>query len=202
MNRRWYLDLNRFARATPWAHGFMAFYALIGGLVALGLVLLVAWWRARTDPEAAAAVAAVLWAGVGAALAVAIGQPINHLVAEARPYDVLRGVEVLVPRTHDFSFPSDHATVVGAVIAGLWLAGRDRPFAVLATVVGFFLAFSRVYVGAHYPGDVVAGVLLGAVVVIVLRPLVLPVLYGAAKWLGGTPFRALVLAPSRIVERS
>ena len=55
--------------------------------------------------------------------------------------------------------PSDHAVVAGAVIVGVLLYNWRLGLA--ATVAGLALAFDRVYVGAHYPGDVPAGLVLG-----------------------------------------
>jgi membrane-associated phospholipid phosphatase len=61
-----------------------------------------------------------------------------------------------------YSFPSGHAATAfaGAVVLGfLWRRGTPY-FLLLATAI----AFSRVYVGVHYPGDVIAGAALGVAV--------------------------------------
>ncbi len=194
MDTRWYLDINRFARNTSWAHGFMAPYALWAGVMVLGLLLVVAWWRSRR--EGPRAVAAVLWAAVGTLVAVGLNQPIAHLVGRVRPYDVLRGVEVLVPRAQDFSFPSDHATATGAIVCGLFLAGR-RQLAWVATGLGALLVFARVYVGAHYPTDVVGGLIFGAIVVAVLYPLAMRLLVPLVERVAKTPVASLVTARER-----
>lgn len=193
MDTTLYLDVNHFARQTPWAHGFMAPFALYGGVVVLALLLLAGWWRARSRSDSAGAVVRAVWAGVGTAAAVGIAQPINHLVARPRPYVTLHHVEVLVPRAHDFTFPSDHATVAGAAIVGLWLL-RDRLMTVLALVDGLFLAFARVYVGAHYPGDVVGGLLLGAGTILALWPLAALLLRPVVAAVSGSPLRFLASA--------
>jgi undecaprenyl-diphosphatase len=97
---------------------------------------------------------------MGALAAVAINQLIVALVAEPRPYAVLPHILVLAQRSSDPSFPSDHAVLAGAVVAGLWrVSGRLRAVAVLAAAV---MAFARVYIGAHYPHDVFVGVFLGS----------------------------------------
>jgi membrane-associated phospholipid phosphatase len=175
LNSRLYLDINHLARSTPWAHGVAAPYAVWGGALLLGLLGILAWWRARyvKDPaERVRRVGASLWSLVGSVIAVGIAQPINHLVAERRPYYSLHGVEVLVGKTTDYAFPSDHGTLAGAMIVGLWL-NKDRVIAWVTLVAGLLLCFDRVYVGAHYPGDVLGGLALGGVVVGVLYPLAL-----------------------------
>ncbi len=165
LNTRWYLDINGFAKHTPWAHGFMAFYAHFGGLTVLAILLLAAWWISRSDQDPALAVARVLWAAGGTVVAWVIAHfAMKPLFGEVRPYWVLPHVEVLVAKTHGYAFPSGHATIAGAVIAGIWIAQR-RTLAWAATVAGLFLCFDRVYAGAHYPFDVVGGAIFGALFV-------------------------------------
>lgn len=82
----------------------------------------------------------------------------KSLFARARPFDVLPQVRQLVD-AHGYSFPSSHAANTFA--AGTFLAlrfPRWRPVLVIPALV----AYSRVYVGVHYPADVLGGALLGA----------------------------------------
>lgn len=85
---------------------------------------------------------------------------IKPLFERARPFDVIEGTRQLVG-AHGYAFPSSHAANTFA--AGTFLALRFRrwwPILVLPALV----AYSRVYVGVHYPSDVVAGAALGACV--------------------------------------
>lgn len=181
MDHTFYLDVNNFAVHTPWLHGVMRFSAVY--LVGIfGFLVLAGWWFARGQRDAARSVAASLWAAAGTLIAVGINQPITHAVARPRPYNTLPGVEVLIARAQDYSFPSDHAITAGAATAGLWIVssygGRAiRWLAAAATVFALYIAFARVYVGAHYPGDVAAGLVIGAAISVIgwlllRRPLV------------------------------
>jgi undecaprenyl-diphosphatase len=89
-----------------------------------------------------------------------------------RPRPPLRYAEpkTLVPLPHDSSFPSGHAATSFAAATMLSFGfPRLAPFLfVLAAAV----AFSRVYVGVHYPLDVLGGAALGALIAVALRLLV------------------------------
>lgn len=186
-----FLLINRFARRTGWLHGFMTFYAETLGVSLCVLLLAVGWWMARRarDPRAMASLA---WAGVGTLVAVGINQPIVSAVHESRPYRSLPHVLLLVGRSSDYGFPSDHATMAGAVAAGLCYV--NRRLGITAWVVALLLAFSRVYVGAHYPHDVTAGLLLGAAVIVIGQLLIRPALTAAIRRLSATPLRPLLIA--------
>src|SRR3954447_6533036 len=109
-------SINRFADRTVWAHGFMKFYAS-NGVVLFALLLLFGYLLARHRSDVSG-VASSLWAGGAVLVALGVAQLIGNIVDRARPYDTLANVHVLVQKTTDFSFPSDHATVVGAVAVG------------------------------------------------------------------------------------
>ena len=159
-NTSLFLSVNDFARSTPWLHGPLTLYAGYGLVVFAGL-LVAGWWIARkaADP---ARMAAALWAPTGMLLALAVNQPIVAAVNESRPYASLPDILVLATPTTDPGFPSDHAMVAGAVTAGLFLV--DRRLGWVTAAAAALMAFSRVYIAAHYPLDVAVGLLLGAAV--------------------------------------
>ena len=152
-------DVNEFARDTGWLHAPLLAYASYGVLL-FGLLLVLGWWLARD--RGPRVMAAALWAGAATLLAVAVNQPLVRSFHEARPYTVHPHLLVLAHRSSDGSFPSDHAVMAGAAAAGLWVV--DRRLGVVATVAAVLMAGSRVYIAAHYPHDVVVGLVVGAAV--------------------------------------
>ncbi len=164
---RLFRAINSFARDTPWLHVPARLFAT-DGIVLFALLLVVAGVVALRRGGLVAAVRPVL-AGAGVLLAVAVNQPIVHAVGEARPFTVLPQALVLVHRSIDASFPSDHATMAGAVAVGLLIASRR--LGIVAAVLAMLMAVTRVYVGAHFPSDVLAGLVLGGLVAFAVQQL-------------------------------
>jgi undecaprenyl-diphosphatase len=108
----------------------------------------------------------VLLAIVSVVVADAISSYVfKNAFLRTRPCVALEGVRLLVGCTNSPSFPSNHAvnasvlaTLVALYMARLWL-----PAMALALLVGY----SRIYIGVHYPFDVLVGGVLGIVVALV-----------------------------------
>ena len=166
-----FLRVNDFARTSPWLHVPAVAYAKYG-LVVFAALMFLGLWRRRGASERQ--LTRAVWAGLGTLLAVAVNQPVAALVAEARPYAAHPSALVLVDRTTDWSFPSDHSVMAGAAAVGLLLVSKR--LGAVAAGAALLMAATRVYVGAHFPHDVVAGLVLGAAVaglgcVLLQRPL-------------------------------
>ncbi len=82
--------------------------------------------------------------------------------------------------------------MAGAAAAGLWLVSRK--LGAIAAAAALLLAFARVYIAAHYPHDVAAGLLFGALVAIAGWWLLHRPLTALVTRLAGTPMRPLVAA--------
>jgi membrane-associated phospholipid phosphatase len=182
--------VNRFARATGWLHPLATGYAAYG-IVVFALLLAAGWWAARRSGDPRRMAAAVI-ALVAVPLAVALNQPIVYLVARPRPYTAHPGLLVLAQHTTDYSFPSDHATMAGATAAALWLV--SRVIGAITSLAAVLIAGARVYIAAHYPGDVLAGLLLGAAVALTLYLLTRAVLTRLVVTAGRTRLRPLLAA--------
>jgi membrane-associated phospholipid phosphatase len=192
-NRHDFLVVNGWARDSTWLHGFMTDYAKYG-VVLLAVLLLVGYWLAWRSGSRDK-VATALWAPIGALAAVAIAQPIAHAVDEKRPFVAIPHVLTLAHHSADPGFPSDHATLAGAIAVGLLLVSAR--LGVVAAILALLMAFARVYIGVHYPGDVLAGLGLGAVVVLLGYALVVPLIARIVEVLERTPLRPVLTSNRR-----
>ena len=87
---------------------------------------------------------------------------LKNLVGRIRPYEFNEGVEILVARLSDYSFPSGHT--LASFEAATVLLIRDKRLGVPALVLAVAIAFSRLYLYVHYPTDVLAGIILGVLI--------------------------------------
>ena len=85
---------------------------------------------------------------------------LKNLVGRIRPYELVEGLQCIVPPALDSSFPSGHT---GASFASAVSVYRQIPrkYAVVLIVLASLIAFSRLYVGIHYPTDVLGGLVTG-----------------------------------------
>lgn len=88
---------------------------------------------------------------------------LKNIVERPRPFDIIEGLQPLVRRPGDFSFPSGHT---GSSFAAATVFYRNLPkrFSVWMLLLAALIGVSRLYVGVHYPTDVLAGMLVGIVI--------------------------------------
>ena len=126
------------------------------GLVWIALAPFVAYLAKRNVLFATAFTAACVWSAdlLALGLKAATGRP--------RPFETIPQADPLIGATVGQSMPSGHAATsfAGAVVLS-YLLPRSAPYMFLLAVA---IAFSRIYVGVHYPSDVAAGAALGAAV--------------------------------------
>src|SRR5437763_11416871 len=173
------------------------------------------WRRQPVQPGEAEVLqerrATVLWIAVACLLAYAVNLLIEQFVFEPRPF-VTHKVHLLIQHAADSSFPSDHTAwsfaVLGMLVFALlpvvlvvWRKRSNRDalhpmvffwpllLTVLAFVIACSIGFARIFVGVHYPGDVLGGAVDGL--------LAASVITGIRRWLR-RPTDAVLLFARRL----
>lgn len=85
---------------------------------------------------------------------------LKNLVGRIRPYEVVAGLQAIIARPVDASFPSGH-TSSGFSVAWVLLRNVPKRYGIPAVCLAALIGFSRLYVGVHYPTDVLVGMLIG-----------------------------------------
>ena len=151
-----FAKLNELVGRWPALDSWMAATARFGPLVYVAL-LVAAWFagprevRRRNRPAVARSLTA-------AALALAANQLTGLVYFRPRPFAAHK-VALLLPASSDPSFPSDHAAAAVAITRSAW--GTSRLAGWTLAVLTPLLMVARVYVGLHYPLDVLGGAAVG-----------------------------------------
>ncbi|GGI92423.1 phosphatase PAP2 family protein [Saccharopolyspora subtropica] len=158
----WYRAVTGLAAESPeWVQA-VAVVATDAVLLVLGALVVANLWRIRRADLRARVLA---WAApVVTVVAYVLSETTKSLVEQERPCRAVRGAAASVaecPEPGDWSFPSNHSTIAAAVAVALAVAWRR--LAVVVLVLAPLEAFLRVFLGVHYPHDVITGLLLGSV---------------------------------------
>ena len=157
--------INSFAGHTPLVDPTMIAITQVG-VPAIVLIVVLQWWSREERQHVRHA---AICAGLAFLLGLALNQGVLLFIHRLRPYEV--GVtHLLIAKSADWSFPSDHATAsmsVAMAFALQRLPRRTLAFFAMALLV----CLSRVYVGTHYLTDVLGGATTGIVAAIAVRVL-------------------------------
>ncbi len=139
----------------PWLDGFWTSVTHLGDGGMVWILLAVLMLIPKRTRQAGAAALGGLAAG-----ALITNVIVKNAVARMRPYDRMEELILMIEKQHDFSFPSGHTCASFAAAYAIYrmLPGKKGvPFLILATLI----SLSRLYVGVHYPSDVIAGAAVG-----------------------------------------
>lgn len=144
------------SQPTPWVLSVASAFALWGAWLSAA-ILVVALWRHRADRAYLCVVAAA--AGLASLLSHAIAMQLDV----PRPF-VLGLAPAYIAHAGRGSLPSTHAAVMFMVALAFLLRPSLRRLGLTLLAVAAATGWARVYVGVHFPLDIVAGLLLGAVI--------------------------------------
>jgi len=161
------------AAITHWINSFAGKSALLDhimiaitqvGVPAIVLVVVLQWWGREDRPHLRHA---AICAGLAFLLGLALNQGVLLFIHRLRPYEV--GVtHLLIAKSADWSFPSDHATASMSVVMAFALQRLPRRTRVLLAMA-FLVCLSRTFVGTHYLTDILGGTATGVIAAIAVR---------------------------------
>lgn len=108
------------------------------------------------------------WAGIAGLAGLTCSLLLNNMIlknlaARTRPYEVIEGLQLIGKRATDFSFPSGHTGSSFAAAVAICRTQKGSRGYRLLLVFAALMGFTRLYIGIHYPTDVICGALTGTV---------------------------------------
>ena len=187
-NQSLFLLINASAHPNPLTLNVAMFFAEM--LIYLIPVSLLAGWLRGSEATRKLMLEAVVAAIAGLAISMLIGALWQH----PRPFAIGLGTNFLA-HSPDSSFPSDHLTLQWSVAFSFLLHKRLRAIGVAYALLGLPMAWSRMYLGVHYPFDMAGAALVSAVSAIVCyrcAPWFMPALFRCASAIYGCLFASLI----------
>ncbi|WP_353856664.1 undecaprenyl-diphosphatase [Bacillus sp. Bos-x628] len=132
-------------------------------ILVYALLLLICWFFGNHNFKKH-----VFFSGVTGIMALIVNFSITLFYYVERPF-VAHKVDILIPHSADASFPSDHTT--GALALSLAIRSRNKKIGNLLLIFGLLTGFSRIWVGHHYPFDILASFIVSIVVVFMMNKL-------------------------------
>ncbi len=166
----WFRTINDLAGKSPALDAigvFFASYLLPFMVAALAVNAALPWIRRANDSEKRKSLATFASAMIAGGLAELGNNLFSRLYFRPRPFVAMQVHQLIAKSAADHSFPSGHASFAFAVAFTYLFVQRRIGIALLVCAAA--IAVGRVYVGVHYPLDVIAGVAVGFFWAVVVR---------------------------------
>lgn len=138
----------------------VVFFSFLSGIGTFGIIwallgVILIWWEGKNRHGL---YGVILSAGISL---VSVEIILKNVIQRLRP-EYAFSSPFLINATETYSFPSTHATI--AYAASFILSASHPRYKRLFFILAFLIAFSRIYLGKHYPSDVLAGAILGILI--------------------------------------
>ncbi|GAA2252161.1 MULTISPECIES: phosphatase PAP2 family protein [Kitasatospora] len=186
--------INGLAKASPvWLDSLVSWIGEYGILIGLAALCATGWLQARRRPDAPVAIAGMIWVPLSVAITEVANIPISAIVNRPRPFVDHPDLDVLVQgKAGTLSFVSDHSAMSMGVAVALFLV--NKRLGMIAGSLALLQGFCRMFMGVHYPTDVIGGFALATAVVLLLAPIAMAVLVPLCHSLSRTAIAPLLTA--------
>lgn len=163
LNRTLFLSWNADPSTAAWKLRFAE--AVANDLIFLiPLILVAMWcWGGKEQRDIALKICTV------ALIALGVNQVLGMMFPHPRPFAIGLG-HTFIPHANDSSFPSDHATVFAAMGVTLLFASVRSILGWTVLFLGSWVAWARIYLGVHYPLDMIGALAVVAAVCALIGP--------------------------------
>lgn len=86
---------------------------------------------------------------------------LKDIFQRPRPFVTFSEIIPLIDKPGSFSFPSGHTSTSFAAAFAIFFMEKSKKYAIPGIVIAAMIGFSRMYVGVHYPGDILGGIVVG-----------------------------------------
>jgi undecaprenyl-diphosphatase len=163
INRSLFLSWNADPSAAAWKLKIAE--AMANDLIfVVPLILVAMWcWGGKEQRDTALKICAV------ALIALGVNQLLGTAFPHPRPFAIGLG-HTFIPHANDSSFPSDHATVFASMGVTLLFASARSALGWTVLILGSWVAWARIYLGVHYPLDMIGALAVVAAVCALIGP--------------------------------
>ena len=89
---------------------------------------------------------------------------LKNIFGRMRPYEYIKGFDLLVPPVGNASFPSGHSSYAASFATVIIFLAKSKAIKIYTTILAILISFSRLYLYVHFPSDVLAGIIIGVLI--------------------------------------
>jgi len=149
LNQKWHLPLlDAFFPFITNAGNFKVFLVILAGLIL---------WKGKWPLRIT-----ILLSLISLAISSSLSEILKETVCRIRPCWLIENTRLLIGGSNSYSFPSSHASSMFAVVSVLVYRLKDKKWLnTFLILLAALVSYSRIYVGVHYPLDVLGGIIIG-----------------------------------------